>query len=143
MPFAGATQFCNPLTQNETNTVAFCKDGSATGRTLYIISGAPKYTSVHSCSCKLDISDDVGRIYLSYTAGKEDENCEVEINIDDRAAAFTCALEDKEVNAINTIEFSRSTTSETNLCLEIKLGGYMLVVIVHSSCSVHTCMHAF
>ena len=126
--FVGIAQFCNPLTQKDANTVKFCQDRSTSGSTIFIISGAQRHEQVHSCTCELSISEEIKNITLAYNAGNTEDNCGVEIDIDDKTGGFSCISGDLVVQTIKSVEFSRTTTEETNLCLEISLGGYNLYV---------------
>ena len=110
--------------QDKTNTAELCTDSSTSGHTIFITSGAPKHSTVDSCICDFDINGVVRNITISYSAGNANDNCGVNIDIDDGSDAFTCTSDDLVVQTLKSLEFSRSTTKETNYCLEINLGRY-------------------
>ena len=124
LQFSGVAQFCPPATQTGGNTVKFCQIDSTSGQTVYLVSGAQTYATVHSCKCEIDIKGTVGNISLSYIPGNAMDNCGVRIDIDDRDNVFTCEPIDLNIQALKNIEFSRSDTTETHFCLQISLGGY-------------------
>ena len=124
--FSGVSHLCYSIKQNEENTVTvtFCQDGSGSGKTIFLVSGAQKYETVHSCICTFGISDAVRNISLSYNAGNAIGNCGVKITIVDESNELTCTSTDLAVQTLKTVEFSRSSIKETHFCLEISLGRY-------------------
>ena len=132
--FPGGTQLCDPK-----GDVRFCWDGNATGKTIYITSGAPKWANA-SCVCDIKANVQSNTISVSYMLLQKHKNCGIKVVISNFDQEFSC--NETEVNLpsnVTHLYFYKtatqaadqiSTGSETHIadqissgmCLRIRIG---------------------
>ena len=121
--FPGDTQLCDGKSDGD---VRFCQDGSATGKTIFITSGAPILANA-SCVCDVSANVQSNTISASYMLFQKHNNCGIKVVISNFDHEFSCNKTEANIpSKVTQLYFHKTETDVADqigsgMCLRISI----------------------
>ena len=123
--FSGKSQICNPMLQNDINTIKFCQKGTVTAQTIFLVSGAPRLQAVSGCLCAVAFPRGTSNITLSYDNGYPHRDCGIKIFTENEDVLDCYSKEITVQKPFMAFQSSKTThAADKHFCLQVTPGWF-------------------